>query len=280
MLVNSEQVKAVQKLGLEILQVIDRFCREHGIRYYLFYGTELGAVRHQGFIPWDDDVDIILFREDFEKFRKEWLANPPEGYFFQDGETDPNYKVKITKIRKNGTALVELPAKDADIHHGVWVDLFVLDDYVKNPFLRRIGELITLFDYNASRGYRPGGRRGLLYAATNRLFRGGGIYRWWYRRIFPGLKKDPGMCSDITSFTFSRRYDFRREWLGEPMYLPFEGIELPAPANTDATLRVCYGDYRTPPPPEKRASNHHPYYFSDCREYHPGMAVGEGGANV
>lgn len=173
----AEEVRAVQEIGLEILKTIDRFCREKGITYYLFYGTELGAVRHMGFIPWDDDIDLILFRKDFEKFREEWKKDPPEGYFYQDGETDPNYKVKITKIRKNGTALVEEPAKDVEMHHGVWVDLFVLDDYVENGFLRRVGELITLFDYNASRNYRPGGRRGALYAVTNRIFRKGGIYR-------------------------------------------------------------------------------------------------------
>lgn len=275
----AEEVRAVQEIGLEILKTIDRFCREKGITYYLFYGTELGAVRHQGFIPWDDDIDLILFRKDFEKFREEWKKDPPEGYFYQDGETDPNYKVKITKIRKNGTALVEEPAKDVEMHHGVWVDLFVLDDYVKNGFLRRVGELITLFDYNASRNYRPAGRRGALYAVTNRIFRKGGIYRWWYKKVFPKLKKDPEWCSDITSFTFSHKYDFRREWLGEPQYLPFEGVLLPVPADTDATLRVCYGDYMTPPPPEQQVSNHHPYYFSPDRDYHPGMDVEKGGGN-
>lgn len=272
-------VKTLQEQSLDILRVIDRVAREHGIPYYLFYGTELGAVRHQGFIPWDDDIDLILFRKDFEKFREEWKKDPPEGYFYQDGETDPNYKVKITKIRKNGTALVEEPAKDVEMHHGVWVDLFVLDDYVENGFLRRVGELITLFDYNASRNYRPGGRRGALYAVTNRIFRKGGIYRWWYQKVYPKLKKDPAMCSDITSFTFSHKYDFRREWLGEPQYLPFEGVLLPVPADTDATLRVCYGDYMTPPPPEKQVSNHHPYYFSPDRDYHPGMDVEKGGEN-
>ena len=232
-----------------------------------------------GFIPWDDDIDLILFRKDFEKFREEWKKDPPEGYFYQDGETDPNYKVKITKIRKNGTALVEEPAKDVEMHHGVWVDLFVLDDYVKNSFLRRVGELITMFDYNAVRDYRPVGRRGALYAVTNRIFRKGGIYRWWYQKVYPKLKKDPAMCSDITSFTFSHKYDFRREWLGTPQYLPFEGVLLPVPADTDATLKACYGDYMTPPPPEQQVSNHHPYYFSPDRDYHPGMDVEKGGEN-
>lgn len=275
----AEEVRAAQEIGLEILKTIDRFCREKGITYYLFYGTGLGAVRHMGFIPWDDDIDLILFRKDFEKFREEWKKDPPEGYFYQDGETDPNYKVKITKIRKNGTALVEEPAKDVEMHHGVWVDLFVLDDYVENGFLRRVGELITMFDYNAVRDYRPAGRRGALYAVTNRIFRKGGIYRWWYKKVFPKLKKDPEWCSDITSFTFSHKYDFRREWLGEPQYLPFEGVLLPVPADTDATLRVCYGDYMTPPPPEQQVSNHHPYYFSPDRDYHPGMDVEKGGGN-
>ena len=272
-------VKTLQEQSLDILRVIDRVAREHGIPYYLFYGTELGAVRHQGFIPWDDDVDVILFRKDFEAFRKAWMENPPAGYFYQDIDTEPNYNQKIVKIRKDRTALVETKFKDVEMHHGVWVDLFVLDDYVKNSFLRRVGELITMFDYNAVRDYRPAGRRGALYAVTNRIFRKGGIYRWWYKKVFPKLKKDPEWCSDITSFTFSHKYDFRREWLGEPQYLPFEGVLLPVPADTDATLRVCYGDYMTPPPPEQQVSNHHPYYFSPDRDYHPGMDVEKGGGN-
>ena len=272
-------VKTLQEQSLDILRVIDRVAREHGIPYYLFYGTELGAVRHQGFIPWDDDIDLILFRKDFEKFREEWKKDPPEGYFYQDGETDPNYKVKITKIRAVWSSEPEEPAKPVEMHHGGWVDCFVPDEYVENGFLRRVGELITLFDYNASRNYRPGGRRGALYAVTNRIFRKGGIYRWWYKKVFPKLKKDPEWCSDITSFTFSRKYDFKKAWLGKPKYLPFEGVGLPVPADTDATLRVCYGDYMTPPPPEQQVSNHHPYYFSPDRDYHPGMDVEKGGGN-
>ena len=150
------------------------------------------------------------------------------------------------------------------------------DDYVKNGFLRRIGELIAMFDYNAVREYLPGGVRNVLYGITNRVFRGGGIYRWWFGKVFPKLKKDDSMCSDINSFTFSHRYDFKREWLGKGKRVPFEGEMLPVSEQSDATLRVCYGDYMTLPPEEKRVSNHHPYYFSPDREYHPGMELSKG----
>ena len=271
-----ELTRALQAQGLDILLKIDAVCRKYHIPYYLFYGTELGAVRHKGFIPWDDDIDIVLYRADFERFKAAWMEEKPEGYFYQDYETDPGYRLKITKIRKDGTALVEPKFQNVEMHHGIWVDLFALDDYVQNGFLRRIGELVAMFDYNAVRDHRPGGARGLLYGLTNAVFRSGKLYRWWFEKVFPRLKKDGSMCSDINSFTFSHRYDFKREWLGEGKILPFEGALLPVPVNTDATLRVCYGDYMQLPPKEKQVSNHHPYYFSATQSYHPGMDVGKG----
>ena len=73
---DEETLKRVQQTVNEILLVIDGFCRKYGIPYYLFYGSELGAVRHHGFIPWDDDADIIMFRRDYDRFRELWLKNP------------------------------------------------------------------------------------------------------------------------------------------------------------------------------------------------------------
>ncbi|MGI5894149.1 MAG: LicD family protein [Candidatus Merdivicinus sp.] len=275
-MVSEELTRALQLQGLQIVLLIDSICKKYEIPYYLFYGTELGAIRHGGFIPWDDDVDIVMYRKDFQRFKQVWMQDQPEGYFYQDINTDPNYHVKITKIRKNGTALVEGPVKDIDMHHGIWVDIFPLDDYVQNKFLRHIGELIAMFDYNAVRQYHPGGIRNVLYGVTNVLFRSGKIYRWWFEKVFPHLKKDDTMCSDINSYTLSHRYDFKREWLGKGKRIPFEGEMLPVSENSDATLKVCYGDYWQLPPPEKRISNHQPYFYSVDREYHPGMDIGKG----
>ena len=266
-------LKRVQATVDEILLVIDRQTKACGVNYYLFYGSALGAVRHHGFIPWDDDADIVLFREDFERLKAYWAAHPVEGYFYQDISTDSGYHIKITKIRKLGTAYAEPQVKDCDMHHGMFVDIFVLDDYIKNSFWRRVGEYITMFDYNAERQYLPENKKArVVYQITNKLFKSGKIFRYWYGHIFPKLKKDDTMCSDIASFTNSHRYDFKREWLGTPKYVPFDDISLPIPANAGECLKVCYGDYMTPPPKEQQISNHKLYYISFDREYHPGMA--------
>lgn len=272
-----ETLKRVQRTVDEILLVIDRQAKACGVPYYLFYGSALGAVRHHGFIPWDDDADIVMFRRDFEKLRAYWAAHPVDGYFYQDVTTDPGYTIKITKIRKNGTAFVEPQIKDLNMHHGMFVDIFVLDDYVKNRFLRRLTEYITMFDYNATRQYLPQAKVSRqVYRLTNRIFRNGRIFQWWYRSVFPKLKKDDSMCSDIASFTCSNRYDFKREWLGTPQYVQYDDIQLPIPENAAECLKVCYGDFMTPPPPEQQVSRHKLYYLSfDC-EYHPAPGKGTG----
>ncbi len=262
-------LKRVQETVNEILFKIDDFCTENEISYYLFYGSELGAVRHHGFIPWDNDADIAMFRKDFNRFKECWLKNPPEGYFFQDEYTDKGYCMKYAKIRKNNTAFAEVRNKDTDMHHGIFVDIFILDDYVKNKFLRRITEMITMFDINAKKQYLPEHSGKYLYKITNFIFKSGRIFNFWYDKIFDKLKKDEKMCSDIISFTFKKQYDFKREWLGVPVRINYDGRMLPVPQNTHETLKACYGDYMTPPPEDKRDSTHILHFLSFEEEYHP-----------
>ena len=271
MVMTPEQSAKLKEVQFEMLKVFAEICEKEKLTYWLIAGTALGAVRHKGFIPWDDDADLVMFRDEYERFREAWLLDPPEGYFFQDTKTDPGYHIKITKIRKNNTAFVEPQVKNEQMHHGIFVDIFVLDDYVKNPFLRRVTEYITMFDYNATRNYRPeSGMRKYLYPITNRIFKGEKIFRFWMDKVFPKLRKDETMCSDIASFTNSHRYDFKREWFQKGKRLFYDGMLLNLPENTHEPLRVCYGDYMTPPPPEKQVSNHKLYALSFEKEYHPG----------
>lgn len=266
---DTNTLKKVQHTVNEILFMLDIFCRQNEVKYYLFYGSELGAVRHHGFIPWDNDADVAMFREDYERFKELWLLNPVDGYFLQDEETDKGYTMKYAKIRKNNTAFAEVRNKDIDMHHGIFVDIFILDDYVKNKFLRRITEMITMFDINAKKDYLPIHSGRFLYKITNKLFKNGKIYDFWYKKVFPKLKKDKTMCSDIVSFTFKKQYDFKREWLGAPEYIEYDGGFLPVPKNTHETLKACYGDYMKPPPEEDRESTHRIHFLSFEEEYHP-----------
>ena len=262
-------LKKVQETVNEILFTLDDFCRANDVKYYLFYGSELGAVRHHGFIPWDNDADVVMFREDYERFKKLWQENPVPGYFFQDEYTDKGYTMKFAKIRKNNTAFAEIRNKDADMHHGIFVDIFILDDYVKSNFWRRVTELITLFGVNAQKGYVPPHSGKYLYTVTNFIFKNGKIFDFWYKKVFPKLKKDEAMCSDIISFTFNHKYDFKKEWLGTPQYVEYDGKMLPVPENTHETLKACYGDYMTPPPEDARESTHRLHFLSFEEEYHP-----------
>lgn len=100
-------LRKVQLTQLEILKEVDRICTKHGIKYWLSGGTQLGAVRHNGFIPWDDDLDIDMMREDFNRFLKIARTELQESYYLQDWFTEKAYGLPFAKIRKNNTLFVE-----------------------------------------------------------------------------------------------------------------------------------------------------------------------------
>ena len=116
----------LQKACLSILIDVDAFCRKHNILYSLAYGTLLGAVRHQGFIPWDDDLDICMRRDQYEKFIYLWLEEKPEGYFLQNKDTDPEYSQSFTKIRKENTTFLQEVDHPGKYHHGIFIDIFFM----------------------------------------------------------------------------------------------------------------------------------------------------------
>jgi len=101
------------------------------LTYYISYGTLLGAIRHKGFIPWDDDIDVCMPRGDYDRFIKEGSEYLPENYFIQTMESDPKYALNFAKLRDSNTALFEKHVLDVDINHGVFIDIFPVDGYIK-----------------------------------------------------------------------------------------------------------------------------------------------------
>ena len=131
------ELSAHQKLLLEMLKDFDAVCRRHGIRYQLFAGSALGAVRHNGFIPWDDDLDVILSRSEYERFFREAAMDfDPEIYYVQQ-EHSPHWSMHFSKLRRNGTTCIEkYHPKDPGIHQGVYIDIFPYDNLASSPFQR------------------------------------------------------------------------------------------------------------------------------------------------
>lgn len=125
---NPDQVlEGLQKTQIEILNVIDRVCRENNLHYSLYAGTLLGAVRHKGFIPWDDDLDICMSREDYNRFFTAWNQEKPEGYILQNKENTPAFTQSFTKIRKDHTTFLQSEKEANAYHTGIFVDIFPID---------------------------------------------------------------------------------------------------------------------------------------------------------
>ena len=132
------RLRDLQSILLKMLNDITKICDENGIQYFLDGGTMLGAVRHHGFIPWDDDVDIAMRREDYEKFLNVCKTKlNQELYFLQNEQTEKNYIHAFTKIRLNGTHIIEEFSKNVDIHNGIFIDVFPYDN-VPDGSIRRM----------------------------------------------------------------------------------------------------------------------------------------------
>lgn len=138
-----------QEVLLEIALEVDRICKKHDIKYFLDSGTALGAVRHQGFIPWDDDLDIGMLREDYEKFLQVAQDELGDKYFLQTVDTDKYYNNFFAKIRKNDTEAIEPAIRKSKMHKGIWIDIFPFDYISREKVMERlkqVNELQYLYD--------------------------------------------------------------------------------------------------------------------------------------
>ncbi len=265
-------VRAVQRRELEILKEVAALCRRHGLRWWADGGTCLGAVRHQGFIPWDDDVDIAMPREDFERFRRIAPKELPEHLAVQDYDRIRHPAHSILKVHDRRTTFVEAPLVGrTDAYTGIFLDIFCYDGYPD-----------------------PGPERDRLDRQLRFLKRLNGFLRArWSDTVTVGQKVRYVLMSPLRLWMdyswASRKRDaligrlsiddapWANECLGWVLYpsrcvrqtveLPFEDMMIPCPAGTDEYLTVLYGDYMQPPPPEERSPGHPVAWFSMDRSY-------------
>ncbi len=263
-------VKEIQNVQLNILKELAEVCEKNGLRYYLAFGTCLGAVRHKGFIPWDDDIDVLMPVEDVDKLLK--MQNEfSENYFIQSRHTDKNYQSIAVRIRDNNTTCIEKEEEGLDINHGIYIDIY---PYFSSPN-SKIGLLFNIWrsyiyrtlvagrePYNHGRILKIGSKILLtLYQGEKRERK---IQKMEYklRNVTNGKEILDYFGQDITLFS-AITYD--QKWFDIPKKIEFEGYYFNAPTEPEKYLAKRYGDFMKLPPLEEQ-KKHHSYVMVDVNK--------------
>lgn len=264
---------AVQTVTKRVLAEIDRVCAILGVRYTAYGGTAIGAVRHQGFIPWDDDVDVLMTRADYERFLAEAPSVLPDGYQIDNTRTRPEYPFMFTKLGLKGTLLVPDFGKGSAYRMPISLDILPLDNMPDDVrAFRRVSRKTWLWGRLLYLQGTPtpyligitGAKRMAIHTVTAAIHVGLRLMRATPRSLQARWEKAARSYEHATT---KRMTDFSmrdpENWavtmddLYPPLELPFENITVKVARNYDAMMRRSYGDYMELPPVEQRR-NHKP----------------------
>lgn len=267
---------------LDILIEFDRICRKNDIKYSLAYGTLLGAVRHKGFIPWDDDVDVMMDRENFDKFYNVCPRELNVEYFFQTKDSEPNYPYNICRIRKNNTAMIYSAWRNSGIHQGIYIDIYPVDNIADSRIKRAIQYLIIILmtPIRISKNpviFNTGGQKfnkkikNLIYKMSHFVPKKLCIKVEQYfitRYKKTKCKKMGIICEGGTLIRPSRDMrPFSTNYMENIGEIEFEEHTFMAIKDSSGLLQHWYGDYMKLPPEEKRVMYHQPDVFDTKNSY-------------
>lgn len=256
------QIQQVWATEQEILDVIHNVCTENGLRYSLAYGTLIGAVRHKGFIPWDDDIDLMMPREDYEKLLAIWDQAAPKGYILQNVRTDPDFTQSFTKIRKDHTTFLQFEfEREKQYHKGVFIDIFPGDRVAPGKLGRKTQYIACAVNLLYNRGHASGSggvvgkvERFLLKAPKEKCAKRREAAEKWIRRW-------NGNTSAL--YVFPSTLEWCQKYYPADLFknmrdIEFRGKTYQCVSDPDSILRLDYGDYMQLPPEEERVWKHHP----------------------
>ena len=256
----AEELKALQKQQQELIAEVDRICRKCHIQYNMVGGTMLGAIRHKGYIPWDDDADIGFLREEYEKFREACKTElDPEKYYMQDLRDTPGYRWGYGKLRRCGTEFVRLNQEEMPYGMGISIDLMPFDNVPDASWARR-WHFLRCYLY-----------RKFFWSHIGKNT----AKHWWQRLCFRLMDLVPrealvasfgdfieqcqhyGRTKLVRILTFPTPkgegfFGYERRWYEELAEYAFEDMRLPGAADYDGYLKVKYGSYMEMPPENKR----------------------------
>lgn len=255
--------KEIQKVLLDTLVYVDNFCTEREIPYYMIGGTLLGAVRHGGFIPWDDDIDIAMTRENYEKFLSLWDDKEHDGFMLQNTFTDRKCRHTITRILIKGTRLLHNGSYNVTKEHSeLFIDIFPLDNVPDDIELRE-QQRKDLIKAKRMIGFKFSSRASTKLKHYIKRLRQGFLAPVSYHHLVKKvdiiskrycLEQTKSICSMSSQYDYNKQAMSRKIY-GSPIRIPFEKYAFLAPEHPDEYLKQLYGDYMQLPPKEKQVFN-------------------------
>lgn len=266
--------KRLEKLHRVLLMMLDDFsdiCEREGLEWFGAYGTNIGAVRHQGFIPWDDDVDICMLRKDYDRFLQAVSQDSSSKYEVIDPSLSDDYPLPTARFMLKGTKFYDDYLGELNFDSGIFLDIFPLDNRPENDFLM-VRQALHAWFWN---------KLAIAKAMPHPYVAGSGILPTLVRKGvvaahgFLNLPIVSSLDLNARALSWSKRYNsqettrvgyicdtnpfwdiLRRDELFPTKVVPFEDTTIPLPKEFDAWLKKIYGDYMTPPPVELRAEHY------------------------
>lgn len=267
-----EVLEKVQLMEKQILGKFIEICQEYNLKYFVAFGTLLGAVRHHGFIPWDDDIDVAMPRKDYDRFLQVAASECGNDYFVQTPESDSEYHLFFGKMRMEDSVFIESSLQKAGSRTGFYIDIFPYDalpesDEEMKKQLRRAERLAALFSINRVKepqiGSYGAGKTAMLKLIWKTLHYGMRVLgitgsRMWKqcqknftRYEGPDVKRRTCFCMN------AEKWIVFEDEIKNVLDMPFEDITVKVPEGYDRILRRNYGNYMELPPREQRV-NHMP----------------------
>lgn len=260
----TEKLKKIWNIELEMLSKLLSVCEKYNLKIIVYSGTMLGAVRHQGFIPWDDDMDVALPRKDFQKLLEVAKEEFGEPLFFQTALTDSKFFVEYARLRNSSTTGMITWNQSLEYNNGIYIDIFPLDGYIENNFklnvqlMKKIIIKQFLSVYYADDSYIS--KKPVVLTKILKLVARIHPYEYWYKKFVENLCRY-NECTNRLSQIDHEKKVIRKYWcmkddLENIIWVPFENIKVPIPSNYDEILNHFYGKYMEFPPVEQRGAWH------------------------
>ncbi len=258
-ILTKDDLEKIHKIELELLVELDRICRKYNILYSIDGGTLLGAIRHKGFIPWDDDADVIMNREEYQKFTSVIDKELDLGrFYFQDLDRTKGYRWGYGKLRRRNTEFIRLNQEYMPYEQGVFLDIFVCDNVPDNYILRCVCNFHSyvyrkLF-YSEVGKYSVQGFNKYIYWIMSQIPEYM-LKRWYSNYIKKRNRRHTDTVKCLTFPACNRAYGYKRSWYEDTIDMEFENVILRGCKEYHEYLTFLYGDYMKLPPVNKRKTH-------------------------